>query len=95
MEAANFALTVLFALEMLVKVYGLHLRAYFRDSFNLFDFSIVIVSFVEIGLSPPSFFVDRGTSDRGGVSILRTLRLLRVLKLARSWSACRAPPPSP
>lgn len=89
MEVINIVLSLLFGLEMVLKLYGMRLKVYARDPFNVFDFVIVIISFVEIGLAPPSFF-GGDHSKRGAVSILRTLRLLRVLKLARfaSRSCC-------
>jgi hypothetical protein len=91
MEVINVVLSLLFALEMVLKLYGMRLKVYVRDPFNVFDFVIVIISFVEIGVAPPSFF-GGDHSKRGAVSILRTLRLLRVLKLARSATlTCHLP----
>jgi len=39
----EFVFNGLFTLEMLLKIYGLGLRTYFRSSFNKFDFTVSIV----------------------------------------------------
>ena len=83
MEVVNVVLTLSFALEMVMKLVALHPRGYVKDLFNVFDCIVVVVSFIEVGLSPPKIFVGGSTSSRGSVSVLRTLRLLRVFKLAR------------
>ena len=61
LEVANFVLTLVFVLEAALKLYGMGLRGYASDSFNLFDAAIVAVSIVELGLTPPAFLV--GSSD--------------------------------
>uniref|UniRef100_A0A0R3WM30 Sodium channel protein n=1 Tax=Hydatigena taeniaeformis TaxID=6205 RepID=A0A0R3WM30_HYDTA len=53
-------------------------KEYFADSWNIFDFAIVVFSLVEIPL----------TTIRG-LSILRAFRLLRVFKLAKSWQTMK------
>ena len=50
------------------------------DSLNSFDAIIVILSLIEIGIGV----------EGGGVSALRTFRLLRIFKLARSWKSLQA-----
>lgn len=47
-----------------------------QDGWNIFDFVIVILSFVEL--------LAEGIS---GLSMLRSFRLLRVFKLAKSWKS--------
>ena len=59
-----------------------------RDSFNLFDGFIVVTSFVELGLTPPSFIGDSDGGGGGALSALRTFRILRVFKLLR-WVGWR------
>ena len=55
----------------------------------MFDAFIVIVSIVELILTPPSMF-NGGESDTGGaLSALRTFRLFRVFKLAKNWTSLR------
>ena len=55
LEIGNFVLTLLFTVEMALKLGGLGLRGYVYDSFNVFDGVIVIISLVEIFASPPAF----------------------------------------
>eukprot|EP00794_Sanderia_malayensis_P008795 gene8795-9735_t len=68
----NYIFTAIFAIEFLLKLYSYGLYGYLKDSFNLFDGTIVIVSTVEIF----------GSSE-SGVSVLRTFRLMRIFKLIR------------
>ena len=82
-EIVNYVITSYFALEMAVKLVGLTPRGYVADKFNIFDGVVVIVSMVEL-------IITSTTGDGGGMlSALRTGRLLRVFKLARSWPQLR------
>ena len=84
LEMINFILTVIFTVEMAIKVPGIGVRMYLRNAFNAFDGFIVIVSIVEIVLSPPGFLGGSGAAG-GAISALRTFRVFRLLKLARRW----------
>jgi len=84
LEAANLMLTMIFVLEMILKMIGLGLPTYFDDNFNVFDCVIVCLSILEIILSATG--ADLGG---GGLSALRGLRLFRLFKLARSWKDMR------
>lgn len=76
---ANYAFVAIFAFEFLIKLLALGATKYAGDRFNLFDGVVVLVSIIEV-------FLDNFTeSSGGGISALRTFRMLRVLKLARSW----------
>uniref|UniRef100_F6Q8W5 Voltage-dependent calcium channel type A subunit alpha-1 n=1 Tax=Ciona intestinalis TaxID=7719 RepID=F6Q8W5_CIOIN len=80
---AEFVFLGLFSGEILLKVYGLGPRTYFRSSFNIFDFVVIIGSIFEIIWSvirPDASF---------GISVLRALRLLRVFKFTSAWSGLR------
>lgn len=57
------------------KIAGLTLEGYLADNFNRFDCVIVIISLIELSVQ-----------SGGGVSALRTFRLMRVFKLARGWT---------
>lgn len=74
-----------FAGEMLLKLAGLGLKEYVRDKFNLFDAFIVIMSMVDNIM----FYAVGSNASGGGVMILRSVRLLRVFKLARNWKSLR------
>ena len=59
---------------MLIKIFGLGLKNYLKDGFNIFDSIIVISGMLE--------FLKIKSN---GVTVLRTFRLLRIFKIARSW----------
>lgn len=84
LEIINFGLSCIFMAEMVLKLLGLGLRQYARDRMNLFDAFIVLSGLLELITSPPSFLSDN-PPKKGAVSALRTLRLFRIFKLARSW----------
>jgi len=85
LENLNLTLTMVFVLEMLVKLTGLGFRGYFKDSFNTFDCVIVIVSIVDTVLTFTSFKIEA----TGAISAMRAFRLLRIFKLAKSWRSFR------
>jgi len=91
LEVINFVLTILFAIEMMVKILGLGIRRYGRDPFNAFDAVIVLTTIVELFLLPPSFItvVEDSAAAGGGISALRTFRLFRVFALAKQWTSLR------
>ena len=87
LEVVNFVLTMMFTVEMVMKLYGLGFRVYVRDAFNVFDAFIVVVSLIETIVLPPGFLLgeEGGSGGAGAISALRTFRLFRVFKLARDW----------
>lgn len=82
LEVANYVFTIVFTAEMVIKLAGLTFEGYASDSFNLFDASIVVISLLELLMAASS-----GEGQSLGVSALRTFRLMRVFKLARSWES--------
>ncbi|CAL8305145.1 unnamed protein product [Merluccius merluccius] len=78
LEISNIVFTSMFVLEMVFKLLAFGLFGYIRNPYNIFDSIIVIISVWEI----------IGQAD-GGLSVLRTFRLLRVLKLVRFLPALR------
>ncbi|CAH2312283.1 voltage-dependent T-type calcium channel subunit alpha-1I [Pelobates cultripes] len=78
LEISNIVFTSMFALEMMLKLSAFGLFDYLRNPYNIFDGIIVVISVWEI----------IGQND-GGLSVLRTFRLLRVLKLVRFMPALR------
>ena len=89
LEIINFVLSVLFTLEMILKLIGLGPVQYVRDGYNRFDGLIVTFSLVELGISPPEFLAPGHPGGGGGISALRSFRLFRIFKLARSWTDLR------
>uniref|UniRef100_A0A087YGF8 Sodium channel protein n=1 Tax=Poecilia formosa TaxID=48698 RepID=A0A087YGF8_POEFO len=70
----NLVFTAIFTAEMVLKVIALDPYHYFQVGWNIFDGVIVCLSLIELSLA-----------DVKGMSILRSFRLLRVFKLAKSW----------
>ena len=70
---------------MVIKLIGLGPKMYVKDKFNIFDCIVVIVSIVENVINWAG--VEGGT--KGAISAFRGVRLLRVFKLARSWTSFR------
>jgi hypothetical protein len=89
LEILNFAFTLIFVIEMFLKVPGLGIRLYLSDTFNCFDCIIVIISIVESITIPPSFIKKSDSTAGGGISALRSFRLFRIFKLAREWKAMK------
>ena len=81
--AANITFVSLFSIEMLLKIYALGWRKYFKSLFNRFDCFVVILSILEIIL------IEVDVMDPLGVSVLRCARLLRVFKFTRSVIICQ------
>ena len=81
----NGILSWIFFFEMVIKMIGLGIKDYSADSFNLFDCTVVIISFIDLIISNIGVEFNGG----GAISALRAVRLLRVFKLARSWTSFR------
>lgn len=79
-DDANKLLLTMFALEMLMKMYALGLTSYFMSLFNRFDCFVVSTGIMELIL------VDMGITSVVGISVLRCIRLLRLLKVTR-WDS--------
>ena len=84
-DILNEFFTWAFVIEMIIKLIGLGFREYSRDSFNLFDAVVVILSLVDIVVT--AILGSEGGTDT--LSAIRGVRLLRVFKLARSWTSFR------
>ena len=76
----NLAFTIIYLLEMLMKLTAFGFKGFFRDTFNIFDSFVVLSSIVD-------FFVERfaHTEDSGVITALRAFRFIRIFKLAKSW----------
>ena len=84
-ESLNDVFTYVFIGEMIIKLVGLGFKEYARDSFNIFDAIIVIVSIIDLVLKQ----AELDMNSAGALSAFRGIRLLRVFKLARSWTSFR------
>ncbi|XP_073503118.1 sodium channel protein type 2 subunit alpha-like isoform X1 [Phyllobates terribilis] len=74
LSAGNLVFTGIFTAEMIFKLIALDPYYYFQEGWNIFDGIIVSLSLMELGLA-----------NVEGLSVLRSFRLLRVFKLAKSW----------
>lgn len=76
-DVASRVLLVLFVIEMFVKMYALGPRAYFMSLFNRFDFFVVLCGILEM------IMFSAGAVAPLGFSVLRCIRLLRILKVTK------------
>ncbi|XP_042527089.1 sodium channel protein type 10 subunit alpha [Dipodomys spectabilis] len=74
LQTGNIVFTTFFTAEMVFKIIAFDPYYYFQKRWNIFDCVIVTVSLSELGVA-----------KKGSLSVLRTFRLLRVFKLAKSW----------
>jgi len=70
---------------MIIKIVGLGPKMYIKDYFNIFDAFIVILSIIDVSLT---FSIENDGSNvgKGAISAFRAIRLMRVFKLAKSWT---------
>ncbi|XP_073235068.1 voltage-dependent L-type calcium channel subunit alpha-1D-like [Porites lutea] len=81
-EISEYVFLSIFIAEMLLKMYGLGPKVYFKSAFNRFDCAVVLGGIIEI-------VVQYFTNYSFGISVLRSLRLLRVFKFTRFWASLR------
>ncbi|RXN11726.1 sodium channel type 8 subunit alpha-like isoform X1 [Labeo rohita] len=74
LTVGNLVFTGIFTAEMFAKLVAMDPYYYFQEGWNIFDGFIVSLSLMELGLA-----------NVEGLSVLRSFRLLRVFKLAKSW----------
>ncbi|XP_033624024.1 sodium channel protein type 10 subunit alpha isoform X3 [Fukomys damarensis] len=74
LQIGNIVFTIFFTAEMVFKIIAFDPYYYFQKKWNIFDSIIVTVSLLELSVV-----------RKGSLSVLRTFRLLRVFKLAKSW----------
>ncbi|XP_031566038.1 sodium channel protein type 2 subunit alpha-like isoform X2 [Actinia tenebrosa] len=79
LEIGNKVFTMVFFLEMILKLMVFGPRGYVKSRWNIFDGFIVIISVIDL---MAELLI---TEHDSGLSVLRTFRLLRVFKLAQSW----------
>ncbi|CAF0857896.1 unnamed protein product [Rotaria sordida] len=78
LEFCNLIFALLYIIEMILKIIADGYLQYIKNIYNLFDSIIVIISIIEL----------QGHTN-SGLSVLRTFRLLRVLKLVRFMPTLR------
>ncbi|XP_028629633.1 voltage-dependent L-type calcium channel subunit alpha-1S isoform X1 [Grammomys surdaster] len=96
-DILNVAFTIIFTLEMVLKLIAFKPRGYFGDPWNVFDFLIVIGSIIDVILSEIDTFlassgglyclgggcgnVDPDESARISSAFFRLFRVMRLIKL--------------
>ncbi|NXE90523.1 SCN5A protein, partial [Menura novaehollandiae] len=83
LNVGNLVFTGIFTAEMILKIIALDPYYYFQQRWNIFDSVIVTLSLIE--LSFPKHKSKKERRKGGTLSVLRSFRLLRVFKLAKSW----------
>ena len=78
LEYSNYVFIVLFTVEMILKIIADGCLKYIQIPFNIFDSTIVFISLIELY-----------GANSSGLVVLRTFRLLRVLKLIRFMPTLR------
>ncbi|XP_014251562.1 sodium channel protein para isoform X9 [Cimex lectularius] len=74
LKSGNYFFSATFGIEAAMKLIAMSPKYYFQEGWNIFDFIIVALSLLELSLEGIQ-----------GLSVLRSFRLLRVFKLAKSW----------
>ncbi|XP_074972094.1 voltage-dependent L-type calcium channel subunit alpha-1S-like isoform X3 [Phalacrocorax aristotelis] len=77
-DILNVAFTVLFTLEMILKLMAFKAKGYFGDPWNVFDFLIVIGSIIDVILSEID---DSDDNSRVSITFFRLFRVMRLVKL--------------
>ena len=107
-EYSNMLFTLIFLIEMILKILAYGILGYIENLYNMFDGIIVGISVYEIVKHLSQTAMLQNSLDSGGgkgstgltvehvvvveasgVSVLRTFRLLRILKLVRFMPALR------
>uniref|UniRef100_A0A7N6B0V8 Voltage-dependent L-type calcium channel subunit alpha n=1 Tax=Anabas testudineus TaxID=64144 RepID=A0A7N6B0V8_ANATE len=76
-DTLNLIFTVLFTVEMILKLMAFKARGYFGDPWNVFDFIIVVGSVVDVILSE----VDASENASVSITFFRLFRVMRLVKL--------------
>ncbi|XP_075766597.1 voltage-dependent L-type calcium channel subunit alpha-1S isoform X2 [Pelodiscus sinensis] len=74
----NVAFTILFTVEMFLKLMAFKAKGYFGDPWNVFDFLIVIGSIIDVILSEID---DSADNSRVSITFFRLFRVMRLVKL--------------
>ncbi|EAR82678.2 cation channel family transporter (macronuclear) [Tetrahymena thermophila SB210] len=75
-----------YLLEFLIKVIGIGIEKYFEDSWNCFDFFMVVMSFLNIVLSTTLSFLQNTKSAKA----TKLLRLTKINRVFRIFKALRS-----
>ncbi|XP_023318725.1 muscle calcium channel subunit alpha-1 isoform X2 [Trichogramma pretiosum] len=77
LDGMNMVFTTVFAMEFIMKLAAFKFKNYFGDAWNVFDFIIVLGSFIDIVSSE----VTSGPSVGFSINFFRLFRVMRLVKL--------------
>ncbi|XP_076022201.1 voltage-dependent L-type calcium channel subunit alpha-1D isoform X2 [Genypterus blacodes] len=93
MDILNMIFTVVFTIEMVIKLLGLRAHHYFIDPWNSFDALIVVGSVLDIAVSEFSggggHGEGKGESGKVSITFFRLFRVLRLVKLLSKGEGIR------
>lgn len=89
LDILNMIFTAVFALEFIFKLAAFRFKNYFGDAWNVFDFIIVLGSFIDIVYSEVNTMSSKETMSAGGnktgsiisINFFRLFRVMRLVKL--------------
>ncbi|XP_053877202.1 sodium channel protein type 5 subunit alpha-like [Malaclemys terrapin pileata] len=82
LDVGNKVFTGIFTAEVILKIIALDPYYYFQQRWNIFDSIIVTVSLIDLSV----YTKAKERKERGNLLVLRSFKLLRVFKLAKSWT---------
>ncbi|KFM76774.1 Voltage-dependent calcium channel type D subunit alpha-1, partial [Stegodyphus mimosarum] len=78
LDVLNIVFTTIFALEFVLKLMAFKFKNYFGDAWNVFDFIIVLGSFIDI--------IYGEVNPNSGIISINFFRLFRVMRLVKLLS---------
>uniref|UniRef100_A0A8C3I0L3 Sodium channel protein n=1 Tax=Chrysemys picta bellii TaxID=8478 RepID=A0A8C3I0L3_CHRPI len=82
LDVGNKVFTGIFTAEVILKIIALDPYYYFQQRWNIFDSIIVTISLIDLSV----YTKAKERKERGNLLVLRSFKLLRVFKLAKSWT---------
>ncbi len=79
-EMADFVFNFIFGSEMILKIFGLRAKFYFSSSWNIFDYSVVMLSFSGTAMDLFGAVISLNPT---AIRSLRILRIFRYIKLEK------------
>lgn len=88
LDVLNMIFTAVFALEFVFKLAAFRFKNYFGDAWNVFDFIIVLGSFIDIVYSEVNILKNQSGNVTKSTSIISInfFRLFRVMRLVKLLS---------
>ena len=84
LRTINNIITVFFTIELILKIGAYGIKSYFHVSWNIFDFVIVIISYLDMKYGEQSVIDSSFIRSFQLVRLLRVLRVSRVLRLVKA-----------